>query len=141
MRCPNVVIIEDDADIRDSIQFVLESEGYQVAAFANGKEAIEGLKDCYEPCLILLDIMMPVMDGWEFLKARNTLGDTIVATPVYIVSAVASDDEALKAGAKGYIKKPVDIQLLLQVVDKICGHTLCNPEKEKKQNEQAQERY
>lgn len=119
-KCPQVVVIEDDVDIRETVCDILEIEGYTVSAYENGFEAIEGLKGCPGPCLILLDLMMPVMNGWEFLKARRDLGDTIVAIPVYIVSAVANPSDVNDTGAKGYIKKPVDIDVLLKIVARHC---------------------
>lgn len=112
--------MEDDKDIRESIRDVLEMEGYSVAAYSNGKEALEGVRGCGSPCLILLDLMMPVMDGWQFLKQRQKLGDTIVAIPVFIVSAVA-DQSVTALGAKGYVKKPLDIDVLLKLVRNHCG--------------------
>jgi CheY-like chemotaxis protein len=121
MNCPAIVIIEDDQDIRESIKDVLEAEGYAVAAFSNGKEAIEKLSACSDPCLILLDIMMPVMNGWEFLQARKALGDTIVAIPVYIVSANATPEDVRRSNVEGYIKKPVDLDILLRIVHGHCG--------------------
>lgn len=120
MVCPSVVIIEDDSDIRETFVSLLEAEGYEVNGFANGKEAIDGLRGCETPCLILLDLMMPVMNGWEFLKERNFLQDTIVASPVFIVSAMADKKTVLAAGAKGYLKKPVDYDVLLKIVRSHC---------------------
>jgi CheY-like chemotaxis protein len=119
MRCPDVVVVEDDPDIRDVIREVLVSEGYVVHAFANGREALDGLKCCPEPCLILLDLMMPVMSGQEFLEARHTVGDRLMAVLVLIVSAFA--DPAQRAdGVIGYVKKPVDVDLLLRMIGRYC---------------------
>jgi CheY-like chemotaxis protein len=65
-----IVVVDDDDDIRGAVREVLEAEGYPTLGAANGKEAIQLLRSAEEPpCLILLDLMMPVMDGWEFLKA------------------------------------------------------------------------
>lgn len=122
MSCPgSIVIIEDDEDIREAMHSLLELEGYPVISFENGKDAIDALKEYSDPCLILLDLMMPIMNGWEFLKARKSLGDTIVAIPVYIVSAIASQQEAEKTGASGYIKKPVDADILIRIVEDYCN--------------------
>ena len=120
MDCPKVIIIEDDADIRETFVSLLETEGYEVSGFSNGKEAIDGLRNCDTSCLILLDLMMPVMNGWEFLEARNSLQDTIVASPVFIVSAMADKKTMLEAGAKGYLKKPLDFDVLLNIVRSHC---------------------
>jgi CheY-like chemotaxis protein len=70
--------------------------------------------------LILLDLMMPVMDGWQFMEARKHLPDTYASTPVFIVSAVADQQKVKAAGAAGYIKKPMDLDILLQMVKKYC---------------------
>lgn len=122
-NCPNIVILEDDEDIRMSIQEVLEMDGYRVAAFANGKEALDGLGDCENACLILCDLMMPIMTGSEFLDARKHLGDTFFAIPVFIVSAWPEQAKG-RTDVKGFIKKPIDLNLLLQVVRQYCGNNV-----------------
>lgn len=63
-----VLIAEDDEDIRESLVECLESSGYEVAAAADGQEAVESLRQGLEPDLVVLDLMMPRMDGWEVLK-------------------------------------------------------------------------
>lgn len=118
--CPNVVILEDDPDIRASIQEVLEMGGYKVAAFSNGKEALDGLAGCSRPCLILCDLMMPIMTGSEFLDARRNLGDTFLAIPVFIVSAWPEQVKD-RTDVQGFIKKPIDLNLLLAIVREHCG--------------------
>ena len=66
-----VLVIDDDADIRDSIGDILELRGYRVARAANGREALERLKSGPPPCVILLDLMMPVLNGWEFREQQS----------------------------------------------------------------------
>lgn len=114
-----VVVVEDDRDIREAVKEVLELEGFEVLAYSNGKDALEGLKDKVQPCLILLDLMMPVMNGWEFLEARKSRGDQITAVPVVIVSAFG-DATKRPESVSGYIKKPVDVEVLLKIVEKHC---------------------
>jgi CheY-like chemotaxis protein len=118
--CPNIVILEDDEDIRVSIQEVLEMDGYKVAAFANGQEALDGMGACQNACLILCDLMMPIMTGSEFLDARKQMGDTFFAIPVFIVSAWPEQAKD-RTDVKGFIKKPIDLNLLLNVVRHHCG--------------------
>jgi CheY-like chemotaxis protein len=122
MPCPDVVVIEDDADIREVVREVLSSEGYVVHAFENGKAALEGLKSCPKPCIILLDLMMPVMNGYEFLEARHTAGDQLLAVPIVIVSAFA-DGVKKEEGVIGYVKKPMDVELLLRLISRYCEGT------------------
>src|ERR1044071_1184503 len=64
--CTMILVVEDDSAIREVLTDVLESEGYQVLNAANGREAIQLLRSSTLPCLILLDLMMPVMNGWQF---------------------------------------------------------------------------
>jgi CheY-like chemotaxis protein len=118
MACKDVLVVEDDKDIRETLQQVLELEGYRVTTATNGKEGLESLKGIDRPCVILLDLMMPVMNGWEFLEAHRT--DTTLATiPVVVVSAAG--DKAKSAPAAGFIKKPVDLESLLNVVRRYCA--------------------
>jgi CheY-like chemotaxis protein len=123
MPCPDVVVIEDDADIREVVREVLLSEGYVVHAFENGRAALDGMKTCPKPCIILLDLMMPVMNGYEFLAARRIAGDQLMAIPVVIVSAFA-DGVKKEEGVVGYVKKPMDVELLLRLISSYCkkGH-------------------
>jgi DNA-binding NtrC family response regulator len=123
MRCGRVVIIEDDDSIRETLQQVIELEGYQTLTFSNGKEALEGLKGRNEGCLILLDLMMPVMSGWEFLTARRDFDATIVSLPVVIVSAAgpATETAMVQDNVRAYVKKPIDMDILLDIVEHFCG--------------------
>jgi CheY-like chemotaxis protein len=101
-----VLIVEDDDSIRDTLKILLEDEGYSVVTAANGREGIERLKSCARPALIILDLMMPVMSGWEFLKARNQEELGMADIPVITVSAGASATPP--AGASAFIKKPFE---------------------------------
>lgn len=116
--CKNTLIIEDDPGIREAFQNVLEFEGYNVFTAPNGKEGFELLTRIPEPCLIFLDIMMPIMNGIEFLKIIQK--DKIFSNiPVVIVSAFA--DRAKEFHVKGIIDKPVDITKVLNVAKEYCN--------------------
>ena len=74
--CGGILVVDDDPDIRDSLREVLEDEGYEVACVGNGREALDHLKTANpRPCVILLDLMMPVMDGWQFRKEQKQDAD------------------------------------------------------------------
>ena len=119
-----IVVIEDDECIRSSIAEILEMEGYRVQAYANGLEAMRGLQHDGQPCLILLDWMMPIMGGEAFLKAREHMGDTYVQIPVIVLSAVA--DRARHApGVRTCMSKPVDLDRLLSAVGEHCSLRHC----------------
>jgi CheY-like chemotaxis protein len=84
-----VLIVEDDEAIRETLRELLEFEGFEVATAANGREAVSQLQRTERPCLILLDLMMPVMNGWEFLRKRRE--DLTIATiPVVVVFGLRS---------------------------------------------------
>lgn len=113
-QCDGVLIVEDDSCIRETVKEVLEMEGYRVHTAENGREALELLRnDIAYPVLILLDLMMPVMNGWQFLEARRN-SRTFSKLPVVVVSAVA--EEARDSGATEILRKPPDLESLLSAV-------------------------
>ena len=116
----NVLIVEDDFDIRDLLVFVLNSNGYRATGVSNGQEAISHLRQTRETSLILLDLMMPIMDGWEFRQAQQ--GDPALGQiPVVVLSAI---DEVREQGgtlqAASYLCKPIDFGVLLETVGRYC---------------------
>lgn len=118
-----MIEVVDDRSIRESFQICLESEGYQVETFSDGKEALERLHKVPEPCLVLLDLMMPVMNGIEFMLEFSKLPATVVPIPVYLCSATATQGDARRLGCDGFIKKPVDLEILLMIVKNHCPIT------------------
>lgn len=116
--CQSVLVVEDDQAIREIMVDVLETEGYQTFAASNGQEALDLLHEIAKPCLVLLDMMMPIMNGREFLD--RVMEDAYLAPiPVLVVSAIA--DKTDVSGAVGFVKKPVDIDVVLNVVNEYCG--------------------
>ena len=113
-----VFIVEDDVDTREMLGSFLELEGYHVETAANGKLALERLGSGVGACVILLDLMMPVMDGWQFRQAQ--VRDTTLADiPVIVVSA-AGRERIEKIHADAYLSKPVDLDELLGCVTQFC---------------------
>ncbi len=113
----SVLIIEDDHDIRETLKELLVTEGYAVLTAENGKEGIEVLKTGKRPRLVLLDLMMPVMGGIEFLDILTK--DAVLASiPVYIHSATA--DMTLIKGARGLLKKPASFDSIIELVQSYC---------------------
>src|SRR6266498_5083823 len=84
--CP-VLIVEDDGDLREMMAQLLTLEGFQAASVANGREALEYLNQGARPHVILLDLMMPVMDGWEF-RRRQQADPAVADVPVIVLSAL-----------------------------------------------------
>jgi CheY-like chemotaxis protein len=117
-HCKSILIVEDDQSIRETMIEMLQSEGYNTYSAINGKDALNLLRDeIPKPCLVLLDMMMPIMNGREFLD--EMMKDSVLAPiPVLIVSAIA--DPSNTKGSVGFLKKPVDIDAVLSTVSKYC---------------------
>lgn len=116
-----VLIVEDDTDLRRTLKDLLELEGFSVFTSCNGKEALELLKTYnYLPDLILLDLMMPIMDGSTFLHLMRREEDLISKTPVIVLSAAGIKEKLVEAD--GYLKKPLELDALLKIVRQYCGN-------------------
>lgn len=114
----SVLVVEDDTAIREDLVMILESEGYSVIAAVNGADALRVLRSGVLPFVILLDIMMPVMDGWKF-REQQTLDPLLAQVPVVVMTADGSaSDKAKRMNAQGFLQKPMDIDLLLSSVAK-----------------------
>jgi CheY-like chemotaxis protein len=117
-RCKCVLVVEDEELIRENLQLLLELEGYSVFTASNGQEGLEQLRKIPHPCLILLDLLMPVMNGMEFLAAKAQ-EDAVASIPVCVVSGVA--DPPHISGITAFVKKPVEFNQLLEFVKRYCG--------------------
>ncbi|HZT75049.1 MAG TPA: response regulator [Vicinamibacterales bacterium] len=118
-HCP-VLIVEDDADLREMMAQLLSLEGYISATVSNGREALEYLHNGHErPEVILLDLMMPVMDGWEF-RRKQQADPAVSDVPVIILSAL-DPSRAADVDAEAFLKKPLDFDRLLELVRHYCS--------------------
>jgi len=107
-----VLVVDDDPDILDALAEILETEGYEVQRARNGREALQRLEQGL-PDLILLDLMMPVMDGWEF--ARSLAPEA--RPPIIVLSADRNvSAKAQEIGARGWLSKPFELSDLLGAV-------------------------
>ena len=116
--CP-VLIVEDDEDLRDMMAQMLTLEGFDAATVSNGREALAYLRSAGDkPHVILLDLMMPEMDGWEFRRQQQA-DPELAPVPVIVLSAL---DQARSAtvDATAFLKKPLDFDRLLQLVRLHC---------------------
>jgi two-component system chemotaxis response regulator CheY len=118
-NCNQILVIEDDINIREVLKSVLEFEGYSVETASNGKEGFDIIDAMKKPCLILLDLMMPIMDGWKFseLIAQDMLLSHI---PIVAVTAFPKENMKNLDHVRTIIKKPVDIDLLMAQVETFC---------------------
>lgn len=115
---PTVFIVEDDLDTREMLARFLELEGFAVESAENGKMALERLGGGTPACVILLDLMMPVMDGWQFRQAQIQ-DQELSKIPVIVVSA-AGRERIERIDADAYLSKPVDLEELLGCVTQFC---------------------
>lgn len=116
-----ILIVDDDRDVALSVSDVLEAEGYGVAIAGNGQEALDYLRTTPRPVLILLDMAMPVMDGWQFREAQLKVPE-VASIPV--ITLTADGDARRKAAevkAVSYLSKPVTVDGLLDAVERVCG--------------------
>jgi two-component system chemotaxis response regulator CheY len=119
-----VLVVDDDPDILQTLGLCLSTEGYRVLMAANGKEALYILEN-ERPSVILLDLMMPVMDGWQFVAELEHRGRRDV--PLLILSADRSvRGHAEQLRANGHLAKPFDLDELLGKVQQLTGGAMAN---------------
>lgn len=113
-----MLVIDDEETIRDVVADALQLEGYPVAIASNGLEALR-IIDQEEPSLVLLDMRMPVLDGWGFNREFRQRGYNV---PIIVLTAAQNAKRwAEEIGAAGYLSKPFDLDDLLRIVDRYCG--------------------
>ncbi len=110
-RAKTVLIVDDEPNIRGFLRMVLEDEGYCVETANDGREALDKVRR-NPPDAVLLDLMMPIVDGWTFLATRRTLSAECLC-PVLVMSAVGGWRMARELGASGFLAKPFDVEVLL----------------------------
>ena len=113
-----ILVVDDDADLRECLQLMLTSMGFEVTSAANGQEALDDMEG-HDPDLILLDMKMPVMDGWEFCRALEGRD----ARPPIVVLTAAPDPAAwaAEAHADGWLGKPFEYADLEAIVRKFAA--------------------
>jgi CheY-like chemotaxis protein len=122
----NVLIVEDDPDTREMLTMLLSTEGFHAVAAEDGLEALHLLRTVrhrapHAPCLVLLDLKMPRLGGGEFRRAQ--LGDpTVASVPVAVMSGASDAEQRAQAlGAVATLTKPIDFDMLLDVVRRYCA--------------------
>ena len=116
------MIVEDDLDTRDMLERFLQLEGFDVRTAANGQIALDALRADSELCVILLDLMMPVMNGWQFREAQVS-DPRFCKIPVVVVTAAGARDDIPAINADGFVSKPVDFDRLLATIGSLCKRT------------------
>jgi CheY-like chemotaxis protein len=116
-----VLLVEDDDDLREMFAEVLRDAGYHVCEAENGQVALQRLEHELEPCLILLDLMMPLMSGYDLLRWLKRRSGRLASTPVVVLSA--GGVAAQVPGADAFVSKPVSPEQLLNVVARYCANS------------------
>jgi CheY-like chemotaxis protein len=114
----DILLAEDDDDLREAMLETLKEAGYSVFAVSNGQDGLDWLHEVEPlPALILLDLMMPVMDGWQFRELQR-VDPKASKVPVVVLSAMGSHPTI---DAVEYLKKPTKVGPLLELVARVCG--------------------
>ncbi len=114
-----ILLVEDEPDVREAVKSILEDQGYRVTAAENGWEALELLRSGRAPDVIVLDLRMPIMDGWEF-RALQKRNPDLAGIPVVAISADGSA-KAAAIDAQAYLRKPINPDSLVETVSRIVG--------------------
>ena len=118
MKRARILVVDDDAAIRDTVAQVLDLEGYAVATADNGAQALQSIKD-QRPSLVLLDMRMPLMDGWEFARELKTRG---LKLPILVMTAANSASNwAAEIEADGFVAKPFGLTDLVAAVERFAA--------------------
>jgi CheY-like chemotaxis protein len=117
-----VLVVDDEPDVREALIDVLERAGWEVVAARDGADALDKLRHGPRPAVILLDIMMPVMDGWQF-RSLQRHDPELWDIPVVVLSAnELMRGAAIDMGVDGFLKKPVKVERLISELER-CAHS------------------
>ncbi len=111
-----VLVVDDDENLKDALEYILDDHGFEMVGLSNGKEAFDWLKVHASPLVVLLDLMMPGMSGREFIKILKKNHEIQVPPNIIIMSASVELDDELKCF--DFLRKPFDIS---QMIEKIRG--------------------
>jgi two-component system, OmpR family, response regulator CpxR len=116
----HILVIDDDPDLRRALTEVLEDEGYDVSCAQNGADALQALEGT-APSAILLDLTMPVMDGWTF-RERQRSDAKLAAIPTVVISAAYSDSRQVsRLAPDAFLAKPFDVGVLTETLQRVCA--------------------
>jgi CheY-like chemotaxis protein len=116
-----ILVVDDDRAIRETLSDVLQDEGYATSAAVDGREALRLLHEGLRPCVILLDLTMPGMDGWDF-RASQMRDPDISSIPVVVITAAGFRPETIQSQLVGvaFIRKPLPLEDVLAAIDRSC---------------------
>lgn len=116
-----VLLVDDDRAIRELLTFALESEGYSVMALADGTRVRDTLARSVEPCIVLMDLMMPRMDGWAVCRALSAEPALLTRHALVLMTAATLREGSEPAEARMMLRKPFDLDTLYRLVARIAA--------------------
>ena len=124
----SVLLVDDDPDIRSAVKEFLHHEGFTVVPAPNGADALNTLRTGFRPNVIVLDIMMPVMDGWDF-RAAQLADPSLRDIPVIVISASGFGRDTLRSQLNTFdvVSKPIELDDFLKAVRQACGFDDVDP--------------
>jgi CheY-like chemotaxis protein len=117
---PVILIVEDSEDLREGLRILLESSGFTVLTASDGREALAILREGPTPSLVITDLMMPNMTGWQ-LRREMIEDSSLAAIPVIIISSAVSNSNRDDLHAVAYLKKPFQYTRLNKLIAQTCG--------------------
>ena len=119
-----VLVVDDNRSVREPLVVLLEGRGFSARGVGNGREALQMLRGGFDACLILLDLTMPIMDGWTFRTVQR--GEPKLAEiPIVVLTALIDPKKAAeKLGAVAGFAKPLDTEALMRLVGEHCPRTV-----------------
>jgi chemosensory pili system protein ChpA (sensor histidine kinase/response regulator) len=124
---PDILVVDDEPALREITAEILAAEGYQVRTAANGREALDRVRED-RPAVIVLDLMMPVLDGWAFIESyREMAGGDIPIVGVSAVLTPAAAERLRQLGVRVCLAKPFDLGELLECVARLVGRPAIGP--------------
>jgi CheY-like chemotaxis protein len=117
-RC-SVLIVDDDAEVREMVRLALTADRYRTATAGNGRDALDYLRSTTDTCVILLNLMMPAMDGAQF-RAAQLRDRSLAWIPIVVISGTVDGGQQARAlGAKWFVRKPIDLDQVRQALQHI----------------------
>jgi CheY-like chemotaxis protein len=112
-----IIVVEGDKELRTQIKNILDAEEYPVVVAANGQDALDCLKTVDHPCLLLVDLTMPLMDGREFLESVEFQGQTSkIKHDIIVMSEAFNVQKTSQEMGAAFLKKPFNLEVLLDMV-------------------------
>ncbi len=113
---PSVLVVDDDRAIRELLRFALESEGYDVITLNDGSDVVDTLARLTVPCVVLMDLMMPHIDGWAVCLALEHADTLIARHPLVVMTAGLLEGDPYPRPARALLRKPFDLEHVLALV-------------------------